>query len=593
MSTCPVCGEVQNADQGAFEHHVNSHFDAGPSTPRFSISQEKIVNQVVETDGQDTCPICDFPLSFISPSEAQTHVNKCLDGPPPPPRKTSTMEVHFDDMDNHSLDTTSRDMDFDHDVMDDSTLEQLNGNQDDKVDSDWDGPARPGAWMDWTGKKVHRGDQWWDPVNGSTTTIPSNFSPGIITILAEIIRKCTHQGITKHAVLCRDTVHIKGTWKFDMGWGCGYRNALMSITSLLTVPAYRRLFDRHSNGAEPGVRRVQGWIEEAWQEGFDPAGKKQLKGKILGTRKWIGVADLYAMFNYKGIPCELFDFPKARDTKGSKTVHIALQDWVKAYFSSQDDRSAINDPKSAFDILMRTAEDGAGRGETVRISNKFPLILQHSGHSRTIIGYEENSRGDINLLLFDPGRSMPKDVRALALSSHSRAHGPSISQDQVEEKTLSSLPSIMKKKSSRNLSDTHEAIPFTPPYTNGYSEITYSPGIDEDLSQSSPRVEVEHDPEHTRGGVIPFPLEDDEEISSTGWVTKKKSKSINSNSTSNPTLISVDQLDLLKTVNYFRLNLSSLSKYNQYQILAFTGKQVLSREEREQRKSMRSTKVIL
>lgn len=34
----------------------------------------------------------------------------------------------------------------------------------------------------------------------------------------------------------------------------------------------------------------------------------------------------------------------------------------------------------------------------------FITLVQHSGHSRTIIGYEENARGDINLLLFDPGK---------------------------------------------------------------------------------------------------------------------------------------------------------------------------------------------
>lgn len=73
---------------------------------------------------------------------------------------------------------------------------------------------------------------------------------------------------------------------------------------------------------------------------------------------------------------------------------------------------------------MRSGENGSGRGEVVRVSIKFPLILQvssdpnipiyadwwlitvaqHSGHSRTIVGYEENARGDVNLLLFDPGK---------------------------------------------------------------------------------------------------------------------------------------------------------------------------------------------
>lgn len=103
------------------------------------------------------------------------------------------------------------------------------------------------------------------------------------------------------------------------GWGCGYRNALMAITSLVQAkPAYRQAFSKNENGSEPGVRRIQGWIEEAWSCGYDPEGKKHFKGKMLGSKKWIGTsggsvlrtlgwkvadgADLYAMFSYKGIP---------------------------------------------------------------------------------------------------------------------------------------------------------------------------------------------------------------------------------------------------------------------------------------------------
>jgi hypothetical protein len=81
------------------------------------------------------------------------------------------------------------------------------------------------------------------------------------------------------------------------------------------------------------------------------------------------------------------------------------------------------DGDNAFDTLMRTHDGGSGRGESVRSSTKFPLILQvslashcndrgstlvltdqHKGHSRTVVGYEEDRQGNINLLIFDPGR---------------------------------------------------------------------------------------------------------------------------------------------------------------------------------------------
>lgn len=76
----------------------------------------------------------------------------------------------------------------------------------------------------------------------------------------------------------------------------------MCISALVYNRAYREVFSRENNGAEPGVRRVQGWIEEAWNAGYDKEGAAQLSGKVLGTRKWIGPTDLYAMFSFLGIP---------------------------------------------------------------------------------------------------------------------------------------------------------------------------------------------------------------------------------------------------------------------------------------------------
>lgn len=116
------------------------------------------------------------------------------------------------------------------------------------------------------------------------------------------------------------------------------------------------------------------------------------------------------------------DFPKSNKTNSSaRHPSQVLIDWVKRYFVSLEDREQCADEKdeepanhhstplnsdgdrSAFDVLMRPETNGAGLGEVVRQTKKLPLILQHSGHSRTIVGYEETSRGT-NLLLFDPGR---------------------------------------------------------------------------------------------------------------------------------------------------------------------------------------------
>lgn len=153
---------------------------------------------------------------------------------------------------------------------------------------------------------------------GDRSDLPSNFTPNVIPVLQALLQASSKKNVTRQAVLSRPIYHIKGGWSFDWGWGCGYRNALMAISAMMQLPHYQKVFARSENGADPGVRRVQGWIEEAWAEGFDQEGKQQLKGKVLGTRKWIGTTgqdcpkyriaradispDLYAMFTYKGIP---------------------------------------------------------------------------------------------------------------------------------------------------------------------------------------------------------------------------------------------------------------------------------------------------
>ena len=64
---------------------------------------------------------------------------------------------------------------------------------------------------------------------------------------------------------------------------------------------YAALFSPQRQGSHPSVRRIQGWIEEAWAQGFDEDGRKQLKGIMCGWGVWIGVMDLYAMFSYLGV----------------------------------------------------------------------------------------------------------------------------------------------------------------------------------------------------------------------------------------------------------------------------------------------------
>jgi hypothetical protein len=67
-------------------------------------------------------------------------------------------------------------------------------------------------------------------------------------------------------------------------------------------------------------------------------------------------------------------------------------DWVVNYFSppSSTKQSTVTD-------VLRGASP-------VITTDKMPLILQHSGHSQTIIGYEVSHNGNMNLLIFDPSK---------------------------------------------------------------------------------------------------------------------------------------------------------------------------------------------
>jgi hypothetical protein len=57
----------------------------------------------------------------------------------------------------------------------------------------------------------------------------------------------------------------------------------MAIAGLQALAVYSP-----STFEKPSVRAIQAWIEDAWRAGFDAVGREQLRGKLVGTNKWIG-----------------------------------------------------------------------------------------------------------------------------------------------------------------------------------------------------------------------------------------------------------------------------------------------------------------
>ncbi|XP_070502539.1 zinc finger-containing ubiquitin peptidase 1-like [Chironomus tepperi] len=183
--------------------------------------------------------------------------------------------------------------------------------------------------------------------------------------------------------VCSNVDHYAASYG-DRGWGCGYRNAQMIISSLYQNPIYSELL-RSAIGSNsmPSISRLQKMVEQAWSDGFDVQGKEQLGCKLFETRKWIGATEIVTLFSWMRIECQLVDFHRPTALNG---CHPDLFNYVLRYFEQ---------PRS----------------------HTPPLYLQHQGHSRTIVGIEQKSSG-LTLLILDPSHS-PKQVASLGTSQDS------------------------------------------------------------------------------------------------------------------------------------------------------------------------------
>ncbi|KAA1474854.1 DUF1671-domain-containing protein [Dentipellis sp. KUC8613] len=236
-------------------------------------------------------------------------------------------------------------------------------------------------------------DTFWYP--SEEVEPPDNFSPGLIPLIKRALTVAHDKGDSQRAVLCYSrTVHIfQQNW--DGGWGCGYRNYLMACTALMDQPMQIGYFSLLDGPPPPSVRNLQHLVEEAWSKGYDGEGAQQLSNKLVDTRKWIGTAELYVAFTYRGIPAQLADFDLKNKGVGP------LVRWIRQYFSLPEDHR-----KRTIDNALRSP---------VVITDRMPLVLQHSGHSRTVVGYELTKKG-LNLLVFDPSKNIPNDIRNAALA---------------------------------------------------------------------------------------------------------------------------------------------------------------------------------
>ncbi|CAF3397569.1 unnamed protein product [Rotaria socialis] len=187
--------------------------------------------------------------------------------------------------------------------------------------------------------------------------------------------------------LCRPGCdHISATW-LDQGWACGYKNFQMLLSSLRSDPQYSMHLFGHDvsnqvNRDIPSVSFLQKLIEKAWTAGFDSDGRQQFNNHLVNSTKWIGPTEIMACLGHLNIKTELFDFHQPKNIEKS-IAYKYLFEWVRKYFQQQQQQQ-----------------------ENKNNNIIHPLYLQHEGHSRTIVGYEQFRDGNIRLLIFDP--STPK-----------------------------------------------------------------------------------------------------------------------------------------------------------------------------------------
>ncbi|OZJ06629.1 hypothetical protein BZG36_00373 [Bifiguratus adelaidae] len=258
----------------------------------------------------------------------------------------------------------------------------------------------------------------------------------------------------------------------DAGWGCGYRNAIMMISSIVDLAGAEgteRIRDKLGKNVL-GIKRTQQMVESAWAEGFDEAGAEQLGHSLVGYRKWIGATEVYALFTWLGIRTTVIDFH--RKSKSAQHPHVRLLQFIHHYFTHdlpKPKRHTRNghEQKTAFDVLKENGLAQQAREKNMRLKtqrgsnekrnqstpaitihpSKGVIYLQHQGHSRTVVGIElaggDSDYNEMRLVVFDPGARRPRSVQSETRRKPARLSTP-VDKDPTSPSTpissSSSLP---------------------------------------------------------------------------------------------------------------------------------------------------------
>jgi len=184
-------------------------------------------------------------------------------------------------------------------------------------------------------------------VNGDAELYDSE--PRGTSLMDDLLQCLSQQEGNFTAVVAADTLHYQSE-RPDAGWGCGYRNCQMLLSSLLNQPDLAGALFRGA-GEVPAIAALQLYIEEAWVRGWDRAGAKQLGMQLRGATTWIGTTEIAALLRASRVRARIVDFEGG-------AAQVEGGEWQSACIYGALPRDAM--PGSSQEVHPTVECDGCG-----------------------------------------------------------------------------------------------------------------------------------------------------------------------------------------------------------------------------------------
>lgn len=131
-------------------------------------------------------------------------------------------------------------------------------------------------------------------------------------------------------------------------------------------------------------------------------------------------------------------------------VEVApLVQWVVSYFSKSTAQGSSG----------KTVNDFLNGKSPIQVTDAMPLILQHKGHSRLIVGYEVMQDKSINFISFDSATTIPVDMRTAAVQAHHASQSAGFSMASSTASSSSAGNNELKRRQRSDSTTGHGREP--------------------------------------------------------------------------------------------------------------------------------------